>query len=74
MEYILLLSADSERLRLETGLLTDELRAAGWIISTKGHLEPTTDISWKGKHLDGGHYSLMQCANYMATTTALWVS
>ena len=45
----------------------------GWIISTKSQVEPTTDIAWMGKHLDGNHYSLMQSFDYMATTTALWI-
>ena len=43
VEDILLLSAEPERLRLERGLVTDELRAAGWVISTRSQVEPTTD-------------------------------
>ena len=53
VDDVLLFSADRERLRLETSLLTDELRAAGWIISAKSQVEPTAHITWMGKHLDG---------------------
>ena len=53
VDDVLLISADQERLRLETRLLTDELRTAGWVISAKSQVEPTADITWMGKHLNG---------------------
>ena len=57
VDDVLLVSADPQRLRLETSLLTDELRAAGWVISSKSQVEPTTNISWMGKRFDGGQNS-----------------
>ena len=59
VDDVLLISADQEHLRLETSLLTDELRAAGWIISAKSQVE-TAHITWMGKHVDGSQYSLKQ--------------
>ena len=73
VDDILLVSADVGRLQTETTMLLAKMRAAGWIISTKSQLEPTTQLTWMGKHLNGERYTLMQSAENMATATAMWV-
>ena len=73
MDDILLVSADASRLHTATTMLVAKMRAAGWIISAKYQLEPTTQLTWMGKHLNGQRYTLMQSAEYLATATAMWV-
>ena len=73
VDNVLLISADRQRLWLETSLLTDDLRTAGWVISAKSQVEPTTSITWMGKQFDGDHYTVTQSVEYMATATAMWV-
>ena len=58
---------------MEEALLAEELRTAAWIMCAKSQMNPTTEISWMGKRLDGQRYTLMQSAKYMATATAMWV-
>ena len=36
-------------------------------------MEPTTRLTWMGKHLDGQRHTLQQSAEFMATATAMWI-
>ena len=73
VDDILLVSADPQRLYLETAMLADDLHEAGWIVSPKSQVIPATNVSWMGKELRGDDYTLLQSAEYMATTTAMWI-
>ena len=70
---ILLVSADPHHLYLGTTMLAEDLHEAGWIVSPKWQVIPTTDVSWMGKELRGDEYTLLQSAEYMATTIAMWI-
>ena len=73
VDDILLVSADPHRLHLETTMLGEDLHEAGWIVSPKSQVIPATDVSWMGKELRGDEYTLLQPAEYMATTIAMWI-
>ena len=61
------------RLHTETTMLMAKMRTAGGIINAKSQVEPTTQLTWMGKHFNGQCYTLLQSAEYMATATAMWV-
>ena len=73
VDDILLVSADPHRLYLETTMLAEDLHEAGWIVSPKSQVIPATNASWMGKELRGDEYTLLQSAEYMATTIAMWI-
>ena len=73
VDDILLVSADPQRLYLETAMLADDLHEAGWIVSPKSQVIPATNVSWMGKEVRGDDYTPLQSAEYMATTTAMWI-
>ena len=54
-------------------MLADHLHEAGWIVSPKSQVIPATNVSWMGKELRGDDYTLLQSAEYMPTTTAIWI-
>ena len=69
VDDILLVLADASRPHTETTMLMAKMCTAGWIISVKSQVEPTTQLTWMGKHLNGQSYTLMQSSKYMA----MWV-
>ena len=73
VDDILLVYADPHRLYLKTIMLAGDLNEAGWIVSPKSQVIPTRDLFRMGNELRGDEYTLLQSAEYMATTIAMWV-
>ena len=65
VDDVLLASADASRLHAKTTMLMAKMRTARWIISAKSQVEPTTQLTWTGKHLNGQRYTLMHLPEYM---------
>ena len=70
---VLLVSVDPLVLGLEAQGLAADLKAAGWKVIPKAHLEPKTTITWLGKPIDDSRYSMSQAPTYLAQVVKGWV-